>query len=59
MEVEVHTRGLDATDKVMRQAVGYKIVQALRMQHLRGKVADAGKAKGGQRIWALSDTQPR
>lgn len=49
----MEARGLDRADKVMRQAVGYKIVQALRMQHLRGKIADAGKAKGGQRIWAL------
>lgn len=49
----MEARGLDATDKVMRQAVGYKIVQALRMQHLRGKLGNAGKAKNGQRIWAL------
>lgn len=47
-------RGLDATDKVMRQAVAYKLVHALRMAHKRGTLADAGRAKGNVRIWALA-----
>jgi hypothetical protein len=44
--------GLDAGDKVMAKAVAHKIVYAMRAQHLRGKVHDAGRAKGA-RVWAV------
>lgn len=44
--------GLDAGDKILAKAVCHKIVYAMRAQHLRGKVADAGR-RGGTRIWAL------
>ena len=44
--------GLDASDKVLGKAVAWKIVQAMRAQHLRGQIADAGKIKGA-RVWAL------
>lgn len=44
--------GLDARDKVLATAVAFKIVQAMRAQHLRGQIADAGKLKGA-RVWAL------
>lgn len=46
-------KGLDLSDKVLRKAISYKIIQALRMQHKRGKIKDAGRAKGGVRIWTL------
>jgi hypothetical protein len=48
-------KGFDATDEVLRKAIAYKIVQALRMQHLRGTIGDAGKHKG-VRVWALKDS---
>ncbi len=44
--------GLDAGDKVLAKAVTLRIVHALRAQHKRGKVEDAGRVKGN-RIWAL------
>jgi len=43
--------GLDAGDKVLAKSVALKIVWAMRAQHLRGKVDDAGRVKG-TRIWA-------
>lgn len=46
-------KGFDATDEVLRKAVAFKIVQALRMQHLRGTIGDAGKRKG-VRVWKLT-----
>lgn len=46
-------KGFDATDEVLRKAVAFKIVQALRMQHLRGTIGDGGKRKG-VRVWRLS-----
>lgn len=45
--------GLDASDKVLAKAVAYKIVMAMRQQHIRGKVQDAGRVKGA-RVWALT-----
>ncbi len=45
--------GLDATDKVLAKAVAYKIVMAMRAQHIRGRVQDAGRVKGA-RVWALT-----
>ena len=44
--------GLDAGDKVLAKAVTLRLVHALRAQHKRGKVEDAGRVKGN-RIWAL------
>jgi hypothetical protein len=43
--------GLDAGDKVLSKVVCHKIVFAMRAQHLRGKVGDAGRIKGA-RVWA-------
>ena len=45
-------KGFDASDEVLRKAVAYKIVQALRMQHKRGTIGDAGKRQG-VRVWTL------
>lgn len=39
-----------APDKELRKAITYKIVQALRMQHKRGGIADAGRRRG-LRVW--------
>jgi hypothetical protein len=48
----MEAKGLDTGDKALAKAVGYRLIQALRMQHKRGKIADAGK-RGGVRIWAV------
>jgi hypothetical protein len=44
--------GLNVSDKVLGKAVAFKIIQAMRAQHKRGKMADAGRARGA-RIWAI------
>ncbi len=51
-ERAMKSAGLDAGDKVLARSVAYRIVQAMRAQHLRGGIADGGRAKGA-RIWAL------
>jgi hypothetical protein len=43
-------KGMDEGDAVLRKAVNYRIVQAMRMQELRGKVSAGGKRKG-VRVW--------
>lgn len=43
----------DASDTVLVKGVTFKLVQALRMQHKRGQIADAGRRKG-VRVWALA-----
>ncbi len=45
-------KGFDTDDAILAKTVAYKVVQALRMQHLRGGVGDAGKRKG-VRVWKL------
>lgn len=46
----IRAKGMDEGDAVLRKAVGYRIVQALRMQELRGRVRGVGKRKG-VRVW--------
>lgn len=43
----------DADDAVLARAIAFRIVQALRMQHKRGTIGDAGK-RGGLRVWKLA-----
>ncbi|WP_339831189.1 hypothetical protein [uncultured Parvibaculum sp.] len=43
-------KGLDTGDKVLSRSLCLRIVQALRMQEKRGKIAGAGKRKG-VRVW--------
>jgi len=45
-------RGLDATDKVLRQSVGYRLVQSLTRQWKRGKLGSEG-VRGGVRVWRV------
>lgn len=45
------SKGLDTGDRVLARAMAGRLIHALRMQVRRGKVRDAGKAKG-VRIWA-------
>lgn len=49
----LRAKGFNADDAVLRKTVGLRVVHALRQQLLYGKVTDAGRAKGGVRIWAL------
>ena len=44
--------GLDTGDKVLAKAVTMRIVYAMRAQHKRGKIGDAGK-KMGARVWKI------
>lgn len=46
-------KGFDSSDVVLVKGVTFKIVQALRMQHQRGTIGDAGKRKG-VRVWRLA-----
>jgi hypothetical protein len=45
-------KGLDTGDKVLARSLSLRIVQALRMQEKRGKIAGAGK-RGGVRVWRV------
>ena len=45
-------KGLDEGDKVLRQAVAFRIVQAFGMAAKRGAIGNAGKRKG-VKIWHL------
>ncbi|RTL81882.1 MAG: hypothetical protein EKK29_17160 [Hyphomicrobiales bacterium] len=48
----IRSKGMDEGDAVLRKAVNYRIVQAMRMQELRWRVSGAGKRKG-VRVWIL------
>lgn len=52
--------GLDPTDRVLARSIHLKLVHALRQQHRRGKLADAGRLRGS-RVWALNPSagEPR
>ena len=46
-------KGFNPDDAVLAKAVAFRLVQALRLQHRRGTIGDAGKRKG-VRVWALA-----
>ncbi|HEY8161635.1 MAG TPA: hypothetical protein VIF34_05125 [Methylocystis sp.] len=46
----IRAKGMDEGDAVLRRAVAFRIVQAMRMQEKRGRVIGAGKRKG-VRVW--------
>jgi hypothetical protein len=46
----IEAKGLDASDRHLRKAVAYKIVQVLRRQERRGEVCRSGQMKGAL-IW--------
>ncbi len=46
-------KGLDPRDAVIVKAVALRLVHGLAIQCGQGKFKDAGRAKGGVRIWAL------
>jgi hypothetical protein len=48
----INAKGLDASDKVLRQTVTFRIVQALSIAAKRGTIDGAGKRKD-VRLWGL------
>lgn len=44
--VVIRAKSMDESDTVLRKAIGFRIVQAMRMQEKRGCIAGAGKRKG-------------
>lgn len=46
----IRAKGLDEGDKVLRQTVAFRIVQALRLQERRGQIGGSEK-RGGVRVW--------
>jgi hypothetical protein len=48
----LRAKGMDESDNVLRQAVAFRIVQALSIAAKRGTVASDGK-RGGVRVWRL------
>lgn len=48
----IRARGLDVSDRVLRTSITYRIVQAMRLQAKRGKVATPNK-RGNVRVWTL------
>lgn len=53
----IRAKGMDEGDAVLRKAINYRIVQAMRMQELRGRVFGNGKRKG-VRIWRVIPIVP-
>lgn len=50
----IRAKGMDEADAVLRKAINYRIVQAMRMQEMRGRVSGAGRRKG-VRVWRTSN----
>ena len=49
----IEAKGLDASDRHLRKAIAYKVVQVLRRQEKRGEVSRAGKQAGAV-VWRRS-----
>lgn len=47
----LRAKGMDESDAVLRKALAWSIINVMRAQFRRGKVADAGKRRG-VRMWA-------
>jgi hypothetical protein len=45
-------RGFNEADPVLRKAIMFRLVQALRLQDLRGAIQNGGRRKG-VRVWKL------
>lgn len=46
----LRAKGMDEGDAVLRKALAWSIINIMRMQHRRGKIAEAGKRRG-VRVW--------
>lgn len=47
-------KGLDASDKVLFQAIALRVVQTLRVRAIRGKQIDGSKRRRGVCLWRLT-----
>jgi len=47
-------KGLDASDKVLFQAIALRVVQTLRVRAIRGKQIDGSKRRRGVYLWRLT-----
>jgi hypothetical protein len=54
----IRAKGMDENDKILRKAIGFRIVQAMLRQEMRGHVT-RGKKRKGVRIWHLGIRQCR
>lgn len=52
-EYVMAVKGLDVTDKVLRRAIAYRVVQTMGVHERQRHVVSPGKAKGGIKIWSL------
>lgn len=48
----IDAKGFDAGNHVLRKAIAFRLVHALRLAFKAGKIGDAGKRKG-VRVWSL------
>jgi hypothetical protein len=55
----ITVKGFAKGDHVLRKAITYRLVHALRLAEKAGKIAGAGKRKGGVRVWTLATPTPR
>jgi hypothetical protein len=53
----LRAKGLDEHDKVMRQTVAFRVVQALSIAAKRGTIGSEGKRKGVRILGMLSTTK--
>ena len=49
-------KGLNADDRVLAQAISFRIVQTLRMKARRGGVLDGSERRKGACVWRLAHT---
>lgn len=53
----IRAKSFDENDAVLRKAISYRIVQALRMQEKRRRIASSGKRRG-IRVWIAINQKP-
>jgi hypothetical protein len=49
----IRAKGMDESDRVLRNAIGFRIVQAMLRREARGRVATAERRRG-VRVWTIS-----
>ncbi len=53
----LRAKGMDEDDAVLRKALAWSIINVMRAQHRRGKIADAGR-RLGVRVWKSHKATP-
>jgi len=49
----LRSKGLDEADPVLRKAITARLIHVLTQRWKRGGITDAGRRKGGIRVWGL------